>query len=812
MTSPIVSSHSGGQLPGPRSVSPLDGALEAGALSGGTGGAGHSSQLVRILAALRRFAWLIVAVTLVGSALSVLATRMLEPQYSVSATIYLQNVNPSPTGPIQAPEVLSSYNWVELNRTFAVLDPVVRELKLYLVKSKETPPDLFEGFELAPRFTAGTYQLTVDDSGSRYSLRLKGGPAELAAGPVTDSVGRAAGFLWRPGPERLTKGLRVSFTVLSPRDAAAALRDNLDISLSSERGSFLVLELQGTDPNLLAETMNAVQRRFVEVATELKKAKLRELSKVLEEQVRQQEAKLRAAEGALESFKVATITQPRDEVAIAPGLQMTQGSAYTRYFDQRVSVETIRYDRRAIEDVLRRLHEGETVVDAFHTIAAVRNSPDLIRALSELSSSEADLRVLQAKYTTELPAVKDLQERIATIRRNTIPRYAQALVNQLKIQEGELESRISTAGRELRTIPIRAITEARLTREVESARFLATTLQNRYEENKLAELSAIPDVRILDPAVAPTRPTKNSAPRIILMGVLVSLAGGVGLALLLDRLDKRFRYPEQASTDLGLTILGAVPAIPRPRRGKKVANEEMQQVIESFRSIRLNLAHSFDPEQPICLTVTSPSPGDGKSLVAANLALSFAEAGYRTVLVDGDTRRGDLHRTFQADRRPGLLDSLGSSRLELERILRPTSHPRLSLIPCGTRLQQGPELLGSTRMAELIERLRRDYEVVVVDSPPLGAGIDPFVIGTHTGNVLIVLRSGETDREMAHVKLRVLERLPVRILGAVLNHITAGVGPYKYYTYSYGYAAEEEIDDSRPAEPLPLPTAAGSGH
>ena len=142
----------------------------------------------------------------------------------------------------------------------------------------------------------------------------------------------------------------------------------------------------------------------------------------------------------------------------------------------------------------------------------------------------------------------------------------------------------------------------------------------------------------------------------------------------------------------------------------------------------------------------------------------------------------------------------GSTRLPMERVFRTTTHERLTLIPCGTRLKHGPELLGTARMAELINLLRSRFEAIVVDSPPLGAGIDPFVLGTHTGNILIVLRTGETDRTMAEVKLRVLERLPLRILGAVLNHIQGGVGPYKYYTYSYGYAPEDELAEKR--EPL----------
>ena len=685
--------------------------------------------------------------------------------------------------------------------------PWFADLKLYLQPVKDVPAGFFDGFELAPRFTPGTYELSVDEAGKTYRLQLKGG-VELALGAVTDSIGRKAGFLWQPGPEKLSGRTKGFFPDPDPaRCRRPTPKLDLQVGLSSERGSFLSLTLQGTNPEMLAATLNAIQQQFVQVAADLKKSKLRELSKVLEDQVRQQEVKLRDAEQALEAFKVATVTQPREDVAIASGLQLTQGTAYGRYFQQRVDLETIRYDREALEAALARLQAGQTTVDAFSTIPAARNASDVNKVLNELSTAQAALRGLQTKYTDEYPEVKGLQEHIATLRRVTIPSYVQALVRELKIQESELERRNNAAGQELRNIPIRSITEARLQRDMESARMLFVNLQNRFEENKLAELSAIPDVSIMDQASPPTRPVGNEAPRIILMGVMASLGAGFALAILLDRMDKRFRYPEQVSNDLGLTILGAIPGIPKPRNGHKVKAENMHQVIESFRSVRLNLAHSYDSDSPICFTVSSPSPGDGKSLVSANLALSFAEAGYRTVLVDGDIRRGDLHRTFQTDRRPGLLDYLGSTRLPLERVFRTTSHERLTLIPCGTRLQHGPELLGTARMAEFVELLRSQFEAIVMDSPPLGAGIDPFVLGTHTGNIMVVLRTGETDRQMAEVKLRVLERLPLRILGAVLNDIHGGVGPYKYYSYSYGYAPEDELADK---EQLPLPSGAAS--
>jgi tyrosine-protein kinase Etk/Wzc len=230
-------------------------------------------------------------------------------------------------------------------------------------------------------------------------------------------------------------------------------------------------------------------------------------------------------------------------------------------------------------------------------------------------------------------------------------------------------------------------------------------------------------------------------------------------------------------------------------------------MVEAFRSIRLNLAHSYSPSGAILLTISSPGAGDGKSVVSTNLALSFAEAGYRTVLLDGDTRRGELHRTFAAERRPGLLDHLAGSAGSSQ-ITRTTSHANLTLIPCGSRKQSGPELLGSARMSALMTSLRESYDVVIVDSPPLGAGIDPFVLGTLTGNLMLVLRAGETDRAMAESRLKIIDRLPIRLLGAVLNDIRAAGGIYKYYSYLSGYAAEEELADGN-ALPSVVPSKAG---
>ena len=770
--------------------------------NGGRGeGEADGAQLLRLLFALKRFRWLIAGLTLAGLGGGFVATQYIEPLFQVGATIWIETERAGGVGsPIQGDRLLESRAWVELLRTYKVLDPVVRQQKLYLHAAVEADSVLFRDFDLADRFLPGEYTYTVSGDGRTYSLNHR--TRQVAdEGQVGDSVGRNVGFRWVPRPARAAFGQEIRFEVLTPREASVSLAGRLESTLREE--NFLSLRLAGPDPERTASTLNALITRFVDEAATQKRQKLTLLSEVLDSQVLNQAEKLRSAEETLEGFRVGTVTLPRDQTPVAAGLQFTEPTVYGEYFNLRTQRDAIVRDRQAIEAVLDRAKTGAMATDAFNTIPSVKNAPDLLLVLGDLSRAEASLRDSLTRYTEEYKGVKDLRAKINDLRTRTIPVYANALIVQLKLQENDFDSRIAIASSELRLIPSRSQTEARMTREQQQADALYRSLENSRQQARLAEASAIPDVRIVDSAVVPTRPSKNSAPSLILMGLLAGLGLGVGLALLFDRLDRRVRYPEQVSQGLGLAILGTIPQIRNAANGS-TSGEDAAQVIESFRSVRLNLSHTFAPGAPMTLAISSPSPGDGKSLISANLALSFAEAGYRTLLIDGDTRRGDLHRTFTVERCPGLIDHLMGTA-DQAGILRPTSHPRLMLLPSGTRRRDGPELLGSARMQDLITVLKTKFDVIVIDTPPLGAGIDPFVLGTTVGNIALILRAGETDRQLAEAKLQVLDRLPVRLLGAILNDVRLGHGAYRYYSYNYGYLPTEE-EEERPAS-LPTPSS-----
>ncbi len=532
------------------------------------------------------------------------------------------------------------------------------------------------------------------------------------------------------------------------------------------------------------------------MAAELKTEKLTELTKILGEQLATVGDSLRRKEATLQAFRVQTITLPaeRPPAVLPTGQELTQTDPlYQTYFNNKVERETLDRDRAAIQAVLASPNDTADIVVALEQIGSVKTAGELMSALSNLTSKESDLRALQVRYTDENPAVQRAAQEVAALRRTTVPTLARALLASLQTRERTLDDQLSSTSHELRDIPPRAIEEERLNRDVNIASNLYTTLQSRYEEARLAELSSIPDVRILDAAATPEQPLKNLLPMLLGGGLMAGIGLGVVLSILLDHFDRRVRYPDQVTRGMGLTILGVVPRVPS---GSGLRADAAAPVVDALRSIRLNLVHAYGTAGPLVTTITSAGSGDGKSFIASNLALTFADMGHKTLLIDGDIRRGSLHRVLKLNRKPGLIDYLAGQAARGE-ITQTTGIASLDFIGSGTRKTGGPELLASGTMSQLLVSLRSSYSVIIVDSPPLGAGVDPLVLGTLTGSVLLVFRSGVTDREMASVKLDHMGRLPIRILGAILNDVKDDA-VYKYYYSSYylpGYESKDEKDE-----------------
>lgn len=758
--------------------------------------ASTQSPLERPLAAVRRYKWLMLGIVVVATAAGVGATRFITPQYDVQARIMIASQGPmeNRVGPIRAAGLLEADDWSALLTSGAISDAVVRQLKLYLQPDDRATAPLFKNFGLSEPFYPGKYELLINSASRRWKLSLNPSGEVVDSGLVTDSIGRRRGFLWTlPAGSLAASGeQRVRFTVSTPRETAVRLTERLGTRRMQE-SNFLILTFSDANSQLAASILNTWAREFVDVAARLKKRKLTEFTTILDGQLRTAKATLDSADLQLSAFKVNTITKPTENAPIAAGVQETQDPVMKDFFAKKLQQDELERDIQQLRSVIATTPRDSVPTEALLQIRTVATSPaaqTLRTALNEYESAVGKLDTLRVNLTDQNPTVKAQLGLVRGLRSQKIPQYITQLFNSLVIRATDDSARIAGASVNLQQIPQRTIEEDRLRRNRDVVAGIYANLQSRYAEAELAEASETPDLMILDSAIAPLSPTSNTAPRVILMAVIGGIGAAVVLALLLDRLDGRFRYPEQATDELGLNIAATVPRFPKGGVNQN-SPEQMFQLVESFRTLRMAVVNATN-NGPVAIAVSSPSPGDGKSLISANLAMSFADAGFRTALVDGDTRRGVLHELFALSGKPGLTDYLAETA-SLPEVLRRTNHDLLSVIPSGTRKRRSPELLTSAKLPELVAQLRRTHDVVIFDTPPLAAGVDGYSIASATGSLLVVLRVGKTMRRMAAEKLRVFDRLPVNIVGAVLNGI-ANEGAYSYYGYVPGYFAEEESE------------------
>lgn len=768
------------------------------------GGSRSDLSARRLWLAVRRFWWIVVLAGGMGAAGAVFAASLARPQFQANGTIWLEQTSQAEEaqGPIQTAELFRGYAWQELLRTGTVLDSVVVGQRLYLSADADTRPDM-TGLFLAgqPRF--GEYVLTVDPAGETFVLATADG-VQVDQGPVGDAVGQEIGIRWRPGRDVLTPGRVMRFTLLSPRFVTGNLGERLQSRMDQE-GNVLHMELRGPSPDEVTSTLNAVLNQFEAVARDLKRLSLDERTAALKEQLDRAQMEVDSAELALERFKVATVTLPGERSApIVPGVAETRDPVFSNFFSMQIEVDQVRRDRNRIMQVLDTPGD-EIPVTQLELIESVTNSSELDGVFAEYNARKANYRALRERYTDDHPLVQQELQAIEGLEENTIPRLLGNLAGALQTREMELDGRISGASRELQSIPIRTIQEARLTRTFEIASNQYQEVRQRYERARLAAASSVPDVRILDRAELPQFPVQD--PRLPLAaGVLVVfLVLGVGTAVYLDRSDDRFRYPEDVSVGLGLEILGTIPRV----SSRDGANAEVQ---EAFRELRLRLMYAHGAAGPIMVAISSPGAEEGKTFISSNLALSFAETGRRTLLIDADTRRGDVHHILGVDRKPGLVDYLSGGRAE--GLIQKTEYPNLHVLASGTRLARAPELLTGGQIHRLFARLRSHYEVIIVDTPPMAAGADAFQLGLVTGAMAIVFRAGASDKAVVEAKLRSLGDVPLRILGGVLNDLSAKViKSYGYYSAYYlpGYESEDEpLEHEDDGVPPALPAQAGA--
>ncbi len=367
-----------------------------------------------------------------------------------------------------------------------------------------------------------------------------------------------------------------------------------------------------------------------------------------------------------------------------------------------------------------------------------------------------------------------------------------------------------------------------LMRDAESNKTLYDGMLQKLKEAGITAGLRSSNIRVVDPALIPTGPSRPNRTRNVMLSVLVGLIGGIGLALLREYLDNTVKTPDDVERLARLPSLAVVPALSnssgkRSGRFSKLLkapviagkegraelishNMPQSQMSEAFRALRTSLLLSQADHPPQVILMTSALPREGKTTAAVNLAVTLAQLGDKTLLVDADLRKPGINRALSLvdGKHAGLSSYLaGVSSLDLITVPHPAI-TNLHAIPTGPIPPNPADLLSSRRLTELIAELRTRYKFVVIDSPPIMAATDAVILSVLVDGVLMVVRSGETPKEAFTRTRDLLAGVKCHMLGVVLNAVDASSPDYyysyRYYPYSYGgYGREEESRKSRKA-------------
>jgi non-specific protein-tyrosine kinase len=310
---------------------------------------------------------------------------------------------------------------------------------------------------------------------------------------------------------------------------------------------------------------------------------------------------------------------------------------------------------------------------------------------------------------------------------------------------------------------------------------------------RLAETQSTDNITVVEPATVPTAPIRPRIFQNVLLASVFGLMLSLGLIFLIEYLDDRIRTPDQIDQHLGLPVIGLIAKIQLNSRNPIGADslvavsQPRSPVTEAFRSLRTNIQFAGVDKQMRILLVTSAGPTEGKSTVAANLAVVMAQAGLRVVLLDGDLRRPTVHKFFEQSDRTGLTDIMLQDPSRWNGVTKSTTVDNLSMILSGPLPPNPSELLGSKRMRQLFDYLLTSSDMIIVDAPPLLPVTDALVLSQMADGVVLVVNIGATRLPEAIQAKTQMDQAGANIIGAVLNMIPTGRGQYSYYYYYHRY-------------------------
>ena len=678
---------------------------------------------------------------------------------------------------------------------------------------------------IGPRFPAGALQqVTVTGDAPPDTLMLRFG----MDGVIARSSGgeAAAGF-----GERLRLGA-VGLTVpkAPPLGFAIVVVQSRDVAIDQALGKLKVVPRPGTDvidvryvdsdPARAEQFVNHLARLFLTANGHSAQEQSGRRRGFLGEQLRVTDSMLVEAEAELSAFRGSQqMGSSRDNLSAEQATAATQGARRGELLA----------DRRVLGALLQRANQpGAGASEA--AFQALAFSPEVASdsTLGRLQHRLVDYRTRLDSLTTgpwrSMPTDPDVVQ-LSTLLKAT----QNQLIGAVRARIAALDARIAVLSNQqalgalsIQGLPAQQAAEAALDRRVEVLRATTDALRQEYQKARISEALGAADIEILDLAPLPYRQAGIPRPAKLGMGLLLGILFGGAAAVLADLTNRAVRSPRDLQDLMGTTELGTIPRIqglypngagtPRLLAGEVhhgngsngssssfspeilfSPSGAVSSEVEAFRMLRISLAFSWG-DGPCTLVVTSAAPQEGKTLIATNLAVTFARGGARVLLVDCDIHRPRLHRLFRASRAPGLMDLLRSSAADTtlnQRVtaIRRTGIDRLFFLPCGADPQDNPELLEPAMLRGMLKQLHAEFDVILLDTPPVLVSADAATLAASADGVIMVVRAGQTDRGAADVARQRVVSAGGRVLGVVLNDPDGVLARFGKTDYAYDYPA-----------------------
>jgi len=664
-----------------------------------------------------------------------------------------------------------------LNYAYSPYDPEFYETQYQLIKSTSVARKVVDMLHL--------------DRNYDYYFKDDGRGLSLVSGAVDWFKGLFATVFKMKGLEQSEQ----KQDVLALRADAIARMISKGIAVTPVKNSKIVeISFQSTNPELAKTITDTVAKAYIEEILDLNMSSSRYTLQWMTKKAEEERDRLEKSEKDLQRYvKDQNFVTLENKIAIVPQKMSELNSQLIRAEAKKKEMEVL-YSK--VKEISGNLDDAET-------LSVIASDPTLQSLRQQMLKAEEDITTLSQKYGKKHPtlirAVEDLNG-LKAKRKQEIKRIIQSIKNEYELarsNEASLQRMLSEAKGEALSLNEKYIEYEVIHREVETNRQLYEALIKKIKEQSLTEQIQTVNVSIIEKAETPRSPVKPRRGMNVLLGLVIGLFGGVGMAFFVDYLDNTIKLPEEAEARIGVPVFGMIPVV--KSGGKSVEDMVMREpssaFAENFKAIRTALLLSSAVRPPKRVLVTSAGPGEGKTTIAINLSIAVALSEYSVLLIDADLRKPRIHKVFGLSNAKGLSTCLaGTSAFDS---IQEGPLPNLSIIPSGPIPPNPSELLSSNRLNEFVETLSEKFDIIICDSPPLLTVTDGLVLGRIVDGTLIVTRSGKTTYENVKRGLRFLhgrrrDDAESHVLGIIINALDIKKDDYSYYRYHNYYYSEEE--------------------